>query len=65
MFNYYKKKYSLVLSLKPKESKLFLNICFKLKLEGGIFMKGVLDDLLLKIFILRISIEDKKIDYCI
>ncbi len=46
MYEYHKMMYSLVLSLKPKEFKLFLNICFKLKLEGGIFMKCVLDDLL-------------------
>ena len=65
MYEYHKMMYSLVLFLKLKEFKLFLNICFKLKLGGGIFMKGVRNDLLLKIFILRISIEDKKIDYCI
>ncbi len=53
MYEYHKMMYSLVLFLKLKEFVLFLDICFKLKLEGGIFMKCVLDNLLLKNFTLK------------
>ena len=41
MCKYYKVWYSLVLSQKHQEFKLFINICFTLQLEGEFFMKSV------------------------